>query len=132
MRHALTPDPDPAEPAVVEKTGEEPGAAEEGRPIGADQPGRTWLDRTPLSACRREDSLLACEPEKEAALGERMLKGTATYVNPATSLSGCAKPAQNGEQIPPEPAQRGRKWISRRSTRRSPRTTCQPTTRWPS
>ena len=34
---------------------------------GADRPGRGWTDVVPISACRREDSLLSGDPAKVAA-----------------------------------------------------------------
>ena len=56
-REPPTATPEPVTRVVVE-TVEGPGTAVEGGPAAADQPGRRWTDLVPLSACRRDGSLL--------------------------------------------------------------------------
>ena len=92
---------------VLAGTVEESGSAGASVPAGVDQPEGPCTDVVPLSACRREWSVLPNDPEKDAADLAQLPERVEAYAN-ATALGvGGAKPAQRGEQTVSKGAQCG-------------------------
>ena len=69
-----------------------PGADLEAGPAGTQEPVRRLTDWVPLSACRREGSLLTSDPEKEAAALDPRVEQATGYASLSVSGAEGAKP----------------------------------------
>jgi hypothetical protein len=78
------------------------GADDDNGATGADELVRLWTSLVPLSACRREGSLLTGDPGKEAAALAQAVQQTTGYADVSALRAGDATPELNrDEALPP-------------------------------